>query len=251
MSDLLTTREVQERLKVDRITIYRMLNDGRLKGVKIGQQWRFPQHEVDKLLSTGGHGESLPVPTNPASSASFPSHCAQIVQDVFADLGDWSAVVLGLDGVLLTDFSHRDAVLDLVLSGPESTSHLQVWLKHAAERALAGEMFVQSPFGRQYADVIIRDGGAPSAVLLAGGCYFSVKEASQTIGDAQHLAEIWQLDAAVLQQALRATPLKSNSAVEQLSFWTQKVARAIEGILEERAALITRLNRIAEISSFV
>jgi excisionase family DNA binding protein len=38
----LTTRQVQNILQVDRITIYRMLQDGRLKGVKIGQQWRFP-----------------------------------------------------------------------------------------------------------------------------------------------------------------------------------------------------------------
>ena len=34
MTDLLTTRQVQDILKVDRITIYRMLQDGRLKGVK-------------------------------------------------------------------------------------------------------------------------------------------------------------------------------------------------------------------------
>ena len=41
MDVLLTTREVLDMLKVDRITIYRMLQDGRIKGVKIGQQWRF------------------------------------------------------------------------------------------------------------------------------------------------------------------------------------------------------------------
>jgi excisionase family DNA binding protein len=50
MTDLLTTRQVQEILKVDRITIYRMLQDGRLKGVKIGQQWRFARREVERLL---------------------------------------------------------------------------------------------------------------------------------------------------------------------------------------------------------
>ncbi len=49
MEDLLTTREVQELLKVDRITIYRMLQDGRLHGMKIGQQWRFPKR-VERLL---------------------------------------------------------------------------------------------------------------------------------------------------------------------------------------------------------
>ena len=49
MDDLLTTRQVQQLLKVDRITVYRMVQDGRLKGIKIGQQWRFPLSEVEHL----------------------------------------------------------------------------------------------------------------------------------------------------------------------------------------------------------
>jgi excisionase family DNA binding protein len=52
MDDLLTTRQVQEILQVDRITIYRMLQDRRLKGVKIGQQWRFARREVERLLNS-------------------------------------------------------------------------------------------------------------------------------------------------------------------------------------------------------
>ncbi len=64
MDDLLTTKQVQDILKVDRITVYRMLNDGRLKGVKIGQQWRFPAREVERLLSgeagAGGGGGGHP-----------------------------------------------------------------------------------------------------------------------------------------------------------------------------------------------
>ncbi len=49
MNELLTTKQIQDLLQVDRITVYRMLNDGRLKGVKIGNQWRFPQSEIDRL----------------------------------------------------------------------------------------------------------------------------------------------------------------------------------------------------------
>src|SRR5512133_3232380 len=87
MNDLLTTRQVQEILKVDRITVYRMLNDGRLKGVKIGQQWRFPQNEVERLL-----GLNLPADTfaeiNP--DPNFPTHCVQTIQDLFADISQIS-----------------------------------------------------------------------------------------------------------------------------------------------------------------
>src|SRR5947209_1519359 len=55
MSELLTVKEVQELLKVDRITVYRMLKDGRLTGVKIGHQWRFSRQEIDSLLSGAPH----------------------------------------------------------------------------------------------------------------------------------------------------------------------------------------------------
>ena len=45
MAELLTTKQLEDLLKIDRITVYRMLNDGRLKCVKIGNQWRFPRNE--------------------------------------------------------------------------------------------------------------------------------------------------------------------------------------------------------------
>ena len=48
--DLLTTRQLQELLQVDRVTIYRMLSDGRLTGFKVGGQWRFSRHEIEKWL---------------------------------------------------------------------------------------------------------------------------------------------------------------------------------------------------------
>jgi excisionase family DNA binding protein len=47
---LLTTREVQDLIKVDRSTIYRMAESGRLPAVKVGRQWRFPKDRLyDRL----------------------------------------------------------------------------------------------------------------------------------------------------------------------------------------------------------
>ncbi|MGB9898390.1 helix-turn-helix domain-containing protein, partial [Thermanaerothrix sp.] len=103
MEELLTTRQVQDLLKVDRITIYRMLQDGRLKGVKIGQQWRFPRSEVERLL-----GRPTPEPASQAMdlAASFPTHCVQTIQDLYAEVSGLSAVVLDPEGNPLTEISH-------------------------------------------------------------------------------------------------------------------------------------------------
>ncbi|RMD52615.1 MAG: DNA-binding protein, partial [Candidatus Thermofonsia bacterium] len=50
MAELLTAREVQEMLNVDRSTVYRMAEDGRLPAVKVGKQWRFPREKVEAVF---------------------------------------------------------------------------------------------------------------------------------------------------------------------------------------------------------
>ena len=95
MDELLTAREVQEILKVDRITIYRMLNDGRLKGAKIGQQWRFSRSDVERLLGNEPPAEE-PLPPEP--NPSFPTHCVQTIQDLFSDVSQISALIVDTRG---------------------------------------------------------------------------------------------------------------------------------------------------------
>ena len=65
--DMLTAREVQDLLQVDRSTIYRMAEDGRLPAVKVGKQWRFPPEEINKRFqieitapaAQNGHSKDL------------------------------------------------------------------------------------------------------------------------------------------------------------------------------------------------
>lgn len=47
ISELLTTKELQDVLHVDRTTIYRMAESGRIPAVKVGNQWRFPRADRD------------------------------------------------------------------------------------------------------------------------------------------------------------------------------------------------------------
>lgn len=55
-TDMLTAREIQERLQIDRSTIYRMAEAGQLPAIKVGKQWRFPadqfQHWYERQVST-------------------------------------------------------------------------------------------------------------------------------------------------------------------------------------------------------
>lgn len=51
----LTAADLTRMLRIDKSTVYRMAEDGRLSAIKVGRQWRFPVEAVDRRLSTGGH----------------------------------------------------------------------------------------------------------------------------------------------------------------------------------------------------
>jgi excisionase family DNA binding protein len=48
--DVLTTREVMERLKVTRPTVIKLLRQGKLKAIKVGRDYRFIKSELDSFL---------------------------------------------------------------------------------------------------------------------------------------------------------------------------------------------------------
>ncbi|HKZ25894.1 MAG TPA: helix-turn-helix domain-containing protein [Acidimicrobiia bacterium] len=52
MPALLTTKAVQQLLNVDRSTIYRMAEAGRLPAIKVGRQWRFHTEAIEQWLRT-------------------------------------------------------------------------------------------------------------------------------------------------------------------------------------------------------
>jgi len=43
--------QTAEYLSLDRTTVLRMLGQGRIKGVKIGRDWRISKAELDRLLA--------------------------------------------------------------------------------------------------------------------------------------------------------------------------------------------------------
>lgn len=48
--EILTLPEVAKMLRVSHQTIYNMIRDGRLKGYKVGREWRFLKKDVDDYL---------------------------------------------------------------------------------------------------------------------------------------------------------------------------------------------------------
>jgi excisionase family DNA binding protein len=96
---LLTALEVQDLLHIDRSTVYRMAEDGRLPAIRVGRSWRFPAERIQALLHATVDRESGPTgdvdapspidasATNGAGGAGLPEHAIDANADAYADSG--------------------------------------------------------------------------------------------------------------------------------------------------------------------
>jgi excisionase family DNA binding protein len=53
----LTVAEVAEMLRVSNMTVYRLVNSGAMKAVRIGKSYRITETEVDRYLAEGDAAE--------------------------------------------------------------------------------------------------------------------------------------------------------------------------------------------------
>jgi excisionase family DNA binding protein len=52
---LYTLKEIADILKLDYMTIWTMVRDGRIKAIKMGYAWRISQDELDRIMKEGIH----------------------------------------------------------------------------------------------------------------------------------------------------------------------------------------------------
>jgi excisionase family DNA binding protein len=255
MDDLLTTRQVQEILKVDRITVYRMLNDGRLKGVKIGQQWRFPAREVERMI-----GSNVPIETEaPANSdPNFPTHCVQAIQDLFAEISQISAVVVDMQGNPLTEMSHPTRFCQMLLSSPgganacrtswQSFARDSVDINGADGQITEGARFFACQSGLQYIGAPIFDKDQQIGLFLAGQFYWQAPDPREEAERVRRLAGAFHLPLEALQEAEREVPIIDPAQHARVETWPFTAARAIQSILHERFCFVERLQQIANLT---
>lgn len=248
MDTLLSAKQVQDFLHVDRTTIYRMLKDGRLTGVKVGQQWRFYEREITDLL--GGTTSLNDKNVADISIDVLPLHCMQPMQNVFAEIAEVGAVTTTLDGQPLTQISNSCDFCKLILGSEGGRQEcIASWRKLAEQKDAAPE-FVSCHAGLQYARARIEVNGNLIAVLIAGQFYASSPAPHEEKEQISQLAKTYSIDEALLAQAAEQIQVLDARKVAQLNKWLEEVARTFEQISSERADLISRLRQIAEMSVF-
>jgi excisionase family DNA binding protein len=247
MDDLLTTRQVQDTLKVDRITIYRMLQDGRIKGVKVGQQWRFARQEIERILSGEPADEALAQP----SDSIFPTHCVQTIQDLFSDVSQASALVIAAEGEPVTQTSHPCAFCQLIQSSPSGREACRASWREFARNGRNGSSYFTCHAGLQYVSAPIYDKDRKDqqvGAFLAGQFYWQPPDAREETERVRRLATMYNLPQETLRQEAAAIPTVPAEQHSRLEGWPFAAARAVQSILHERLCFVERLQKIATLT---
>lgn len=237
MTNLLTARQVQEILKVDRITIYRMLQDGRLKGVKVGSQWRFAVQEVERLLSGDPSLEAIPSD----STTVFPVHCVQTIQDLLSGVSSISAIVLDVNGVPVSSWSAQMELSRLVTA---TDGGLDDYRKAFQAFAAQPRKAFVCPVGLSAVAAPIQSNGVLAGWFLVGQVFTTPPSSGLTAAlSARYGIAINALEAAVGEIALITL-----EQWKQIDGWAVKAAQAVESILGERTNFMQRLQKIADLT---
>ncbi|MCP3934627.1 MAG: helix-turn-helix domain-containing protein [Actinomycetia bacterium] len=171
---LLTTRQVQDLFRVDRSTIYRMAEDGRLPAVKVGRQWRFPSDQVELLLGHSSALDAAPLGTNTATRSAvlqdvLPADTAQAVADLTADLFSVMAVVTDMAGRPLTTVANPCGFFSSIYNSIDAPDRCSAGWRRLGEQIDLEPRFVTSHLGFLCARSFIRSGSTLAGMVIVGG----------------------------------------------------------------------------------
>ncbi len=251
MDDLLTTRQLMDLLQLDRTTIYRMLNDGRLPALRVGGQWRFSRQSVEALMqgkSIVASGDEKPRAPDRTSVEVLPLHCLQPIQEVFAQTAGIGAVTTDLDGKPVLAFSNPCAFCSLILATEEGQKRCRSSWEKLADETEKHPRLEKCHAGLTYARAWINVGGAPVAMIFGGQFVVGRWRSGDSPEYIARMARDCQLDREPLRKATRDIRVLTKDRAEQLLHLLQLVANTFSTIGQERLDLLTRLKKVAELA---
>ena len=256
VSEFLTTRQLQEILHVDRTTIYRMADDGRVPAVKVGSQWRFPRHAIENWLKTqndasvaadaGMTGDNSANGGGQRIDKLLPAECVLKIQDAFADLLGVTLVLTNLDGEPLLPYSNLQGLLRLAVQTPDGRALCEAdWAALALGPSVMPEL-VPGRLGLLHTRGLVRVGSEIKAMVIAAGIAPEMWPPDEC--EVSRMAEILDVDEAAVRRALDGVHRLDAARRQNLLVHVQRVADIIAHIISERNLLFSRLQHIADLS---
>ncbi len=164
---LLTTKDVQALINVDRSTIYRMAEDGRLPAVKVGRQWRFPAERIHAWLSGGEvpAAASAPDVRRPAVAGD----ALQTLADLVGRAVGAMVIITDMQGEPLTDVANPCGMFAAVQSRPETLERCVEGWRELGDQPDLVPAFSPSHLGFLCARGFVRQGAELTGMVIVGG----------------------------------------------------------------------------------
>ncbi len=243
-NELMTTRELEEFLRVDRTTLYHMLKEGRLPGFKVGGQWRFSKPEIIAWLGT--QRPQTCCPTEQPSTETLSLESVKSAQAIFAEAMGVGSVLTRLDGQPLGPPCNSCAFCDLVLGNSEGHRRCVDSWRTLAHQEKPVPQLHQCHAGLLYARGRIELEKQFVAMIFAGQIVIDADR--ETVG-----ARVDALEAACgfnsgqLRAALLSVRSLSAERAEQLTHLLERTGETLANIGQERLSLLRKLHHIAHI----
>jgi excisionase family DNA binding protein len=256
--ELLTTKQLQTILKVDRTTIYRMADSGRIPAIKIGNQWRFPRKQIELWLWKQEEGltpaSSTPAPApaptfepDIAITSIFPQECTQAVQDAYAALMGMMLVITDLEGRPITSPSNVIGLFTATDSAPLAHQRCMAHWAAMGEHPRLQPHFTPSHLGLLCARGLIRVGSDIKAMLIAGG--IAPEHWPPDDAGIQKIADDLYIDPAIIRAHIHEVHHMPRMLQQERLPYVQRLADTFSMISSERVALIQRLGKIAALAN--
>lgn len=253
MVDMLTAKDIQGLLQVDRSTIYRMAEAGQLPAIKVGKQWRFPSDRVDKWLQNrNAKPASIPLPQANRSKAPLaallPLDCVQLIQDAFAETLGVMLVITNLEGQPITQASNASPIYNLLNETPHGSQLCQEQWHNLAQIPAMEPRFVPGWGGVLCARALVRLNNELKGMVIAFGIAPANWPPSSTA--IIELAQSLQIAPDKLQSVFAEVASLTSAEQKQVLLTVQRIADIVAHIISERYTFMDRLDTIAKLSAF-
>jgi excisionase family DNA binding protein len=246
MNDFLTAKQVIELLNVDRTTLYRMIKENRIKGVKVGSHWRFLSSDVNDIMN--GKLPDL-MPSLELPKEVLPVNCIQPIQEVFSDIIGVSALTTDSEGIPITEISNSCSFCNMIMSTESGKAACQNSWKTLKFSNDGKPVFNTCHAGLKYSGANIKLENNKVAKLITGQ-YLVSKPKSDFNNKIKSLANNFGLNSKELLEAAKEVKVIDERSKSVMSKWLLKIAGSFEMMVIEKKALLNKLKDIAEISNF-
>jgi excisionase family DNA binding protein len=251
MTKLLTTRDVQDLIRVDKSTIYRMAEAGRIPAIKVGRQWRFPE---DQLLEWLGErrspvqepGTSAPGDAKSGLGGLLPPKTIQALADLLGDVLGTMVVITDMEGQPLTEVANPCGLFEAIQEVPGTLERCIEGWKEFGDAIDLTPSFIPSHIGFLCSRGFVRVGSELKGMVIVGGIapenWPPAPESSEGLatdmdipGDeiTDHIDEVYYLDEAHMNWIVSLLP---------------SVGTLISHLANERGHLVTKLEAIASLA---